>query len=184
MMYFSQKLLITLTVTTLLLGKGVVGSGRQIITSIQTSLNSAEEVKKAEEATRSTTVPEINYDDIESENDTTEGNNKSIGTDSETVMVVPTPEPTPTPTPTPKTSTQSGGRSSFSPSHSGNNGSNSGTSNPVPATNSGTKLFAFSSYEDDADATFNACVAEANNHASASCDVAGDDSGYILTYSG
>lgn len=189
--FYSTKIGIVLSVTIALLSKGAVTS----VTRTSEMISKQNQMKEAIAAVdNAKDTPEVTAP-IETGDPTgeaKEGKNVKIRTDSVEEMIVPTPEPTPTPTPTPvpKKETYSGASGNSgntnsntqSNSASANNSSSSGGSQSVSS--SGTRMFYFDSYGGDSEAAYNACVAEANAHAVASCNVTADDSGYLLEYSG
>lgn len=173
MLFYSSKLFMALTVSSLILTKGTIGGISKISSMIPQDVA----------VTKTDNIIVSSEDDEPLRED-------AIGTGTVKNIATPTPEPTPTPTPEivkEKTNNSNTNSLSNNSSSNSNSTSNSSAANSAPApapAASGSMMFYFSSYGDDAEATFNACVAEANRHGTASCDVAADDSGYLLTYSG
>lgn len=187
MLFYPSKIFIALSSSALILANGTIGSVQAIQTMAEQAIDTVT-VASTEDPT----------DTIASNTAPKESKTETIGTGSIREVATPTPKPTPTPTPTPAISIennqpanqQSANQQTTGQQSSTNNNSSSQTqqnTNPQPAapqhSSSGTMMFYFSSYGDDAEATFNACAAEADRHGTASCNVTADDSGYLLTYS-
>lgn len=171
MLFYSSKIFVALSSSALILANGAIGSVKAVEKFIA---NSADTVIAVD-----TSTP----DSKETGNTTPkESKTNSIGTESTKKIPTPTPEPTPTPTPTPAQRNSTVNQPAVNNATTQNQSSNN--TQPAPQqSSSGTQMFYFSSYGDDAGATFNACVAAANSHGTANCEVTADDSGYLLTYS-